>query len=38
MQPIENPEELKDVYNMIEKHVDYTNSGHGKRILTYWEK
>lgn len=38
IQPIENPEELKDVYNMIEKHVDYTNSGHGKRILTYWEK
>lgn len=38
IQPIENKEELKDVYNMIEKHVDYTNSGHGKRILTYWEK
>jgi glutamate synthase (NADPH/NADH) large chain len=38
IQPIENKEELKDVYNMIEKHVAYTNSGHGKRILTYWEK
>lgn len=38
IQPIENPEELKDVYNMIEQHVAYTNSGHGKRILTYWEK
>ncbi len=38
IQPIENIEELKDVYNMIEKHVAYTNSGHGKRILTYWEK
>lgn len=38
IQPIENPEELKNVYNMIEQHVAYTNSGHGKRILTYWEK
>ena len=38
IQSIENPEELKDVYNMIEQHVAYTNSGHGKRILSYWEK
>ena len=38
IQPIEDQGELKDVYHMIEKHVDYTNSGHGKRILTYWEK
>ncbi|WP_227394801.1 glutamate synthase large subunit [Jeotgalibacillus aurantiacus] len=29
--------EMKDVFNMIQKHVDYTDSGHGKRILTYWE-
>jgi len=38
IQPIENKEELHDVYTMIERHVDYTNSGHAKRILTYWEK
>ncbi|MFX3673630.1 MAG: glutamate synthase large subunit [Paenisporosarcina sp.] len=38
IQPIENKEDLNDVYKMIKKHVEYTNSGHGKRILTYWEK
>lgn len=38
IQPIDNKEELNDVYTMIERHVDYTNSGHAKRILTYWEK
>ena len=38
IQPIDNKEELNDVYMMIERHVDYTNSGHAKRILTYWEK
>ncbi|MEW9501104.1 glutamate synthase large subunit [Jeotgalibacillus marinus] len=38
IQPLENHEELNDVYNMIEKHVEYTDSAHGKRILAYWEK
>jgi len=36
--PIENKEELQDVYNMIKRHVEYTDSGHGKRILAYWDK
>ncbi|AJD92736.1 hypothetical protein JMA_34190 [Jeotgalibacillus malaysiensis] len=38
VEPLVDPQEKQDVYNMIEKHVDYTESGHGKRILTYWEK
>ncbi|WP_019414829.1 glutamate synthase large subunit [Paenisporosarcina sp. TG20] len=38
MLPLANQEELDDVYKMIEKHVEYTNSGLGKRILAYWEK
>ncbi|EPD50849.1 hypothetical protein HMPREF1210_02357 [Paenisporosarcina sp. HGH0030] len=38
IQPIENKEELNEVFSMIEKHVEYTSSGLGKRILTYWEK
>lgn len=38
VQPIEDEEELNSVYAMIEKHVEYTNSGLGKRILNYWEK
>ncbi|MCZ8537819.1 glutamate synthase large subunit [Paenisporosarcina quisquiliarum] len=38
IQPVENNEEMKELYSMIEKHVDYTNSGLGKRILAYWEK
>ncbi|WP_332692768.1 glutamate synthase large subunit [Halalkalibacter lacteus] len=28
--------ELKTVYNMIERHVNYTNSPYGKRILDDW--
>ncbi|WP_017380520.1 glutamate synthase large subunit [Paenisporosarcina sp. TG-14] len=38
MLPLENQEELDEVYSMIEKHVEYTGSALGKRILTYWEK
>ncbi|MGD7044421.1 glutamate synthase large subunit [Jeotgalibacillus proteolyticus] len=38
IEPLENKQDLDDVYKMIEKHVRYTNSAHGKRILTYWEK
>jgi glutamate synthase domain-containing protein 3 len=29
-------EELKTVHNMIERHVQYTNSPFGKRILDDW--
>ncbi|TDL31855.1 glutamate synthase large subunit [Jeotgalibacillus sp. S-D1] len=38
IEAIENKNELDDVYKMIEKHVEYTDSSHGKRILAYWEK
>jgi glutamate synthase (NADPH/NADH) large chain/glutamate synthase (ferredoxin) len=38
LQTMEHEYELQDVYNMLEKHVEYTNSAHGKRILAYWEK
>lgn len=38
IEAIENKAELAEVYRMIEKHVEYTNSSHGKRILAYWEK
>ena len=28
---------MKDVYDMIERYVHYTNSNNGKKILANWE-
>ena len=35
---VTDEKELVDLYNSIEKHVEYTDSGHAARILSYWEK
>ncbi|MFD2043641.1 glutamate synthase large subunit [Ornithinibacillus salinisoli] len=32
-----NHREINEVYNLIKQHVEYTNSAHAERILTYWE-
>ncbi|KIL49288.1 glutamate synthase large subunit [Jeotgalibacillus soli] len=37
VQPLADQTEIDDLYKMIEKHVEYTNSSNGKRILAYWD-
>ncbi|GAB3792585.1 glutamate synthase large subunit [Virgibacillus kimchii] len=37
-EPITDFIELKKVYQLISKHVDYTDSKHAGSILTYWEE
>jgi len=37
VQPLFDPEEMKDVYDMIEKYVHYTSSNNGKKILANWD-
>lgn len=32
------PSEIKEVKQMIEKHVRYTNSDHAKKVLSLWEE
>lgn len=36
-QGLQDLSEVDEVYELIEKHVHYTNSIHAERILTYWE-
>jgi glutamate synthase domain-containing protein 3 len=36
LNPIQDEAELQTVYQLIEKHVHYTNSAHGKRVLNSW--
>ncbi|MGJ9459024.1 glutamate synthase large subunit [Oceanobacillus sp. CF4.6] len=36
--PVEDPLELETVYNLIQDHIKYTDSGHAERILSYWGK
>jgi glutamate synthase (NADPH/NADH) large chain len=38
LQKLSDSQELKDVYEMIEKHVQYTNSALGQRILNNWNE
>ncbi|MCP3030875.1 glutamate synthase large subunit [Halobacillus sp. A1] len=35
--PLEDDQEITELYQMIQQHVDYTNSPKGKRILDDWE-
>ncbi|MCQ6276972.1 glutamate synthase large subunit [Bacillus sp. V3B] len=35
---IQDEVELRAVYQLIEKHVHYTNSGYGKRVLNNWKE
>lgn len=37
MQPLAEPAEREELRKMLEKHVQYTNSANGKRILAFWE-
>ncbi|UTE78815.1 glutamate synthase large subunit [Rossellomorea sp. KS-H15a] len=37
VQPLFDPEEMQDVYDMIERYVHYTSSNNGKKILANWE-
>jgi glutamate synthase (NADPH) large chain len=37
LQPLFDPEETKEVYDLIQNYVDYTNSANGKKILANWD-
>ncbi|MFP3324401.1 glutamate synthase large subunit [Planococcus sp. SIMBA_160] len=37
MQPLADPVEIAELKELIEKHVRYTGSLNGKRVLTHWE-
>ncbi|MUK88646.1 glutamate synthase large subunit [Ornithinibacillus sp. L9] len=37
VEALANHKEIEEVYELIKKHVEYTNSTHAERILTYWE-
>ena len=37
LQPLSDKQEMDEIYQMIERHVAYTGSANGKRILTYWD-
>ncbi|RLQ92391.1 glutamate synthase large subunit [Falsibacillus albus] len=36
LQPLFDPDEIKEVYSMIEKYVKYTDSANGRRIINDW--
>lgn len=38
LNPIQDEAELQTVYQLIQKHVHYTNSAYGKRVLDSWEE
>ncbi|KHE70259.1 glutamate synthase large subunit [Halobacillus sp. BBL2006] len=38
LQKLSDSQEIQDVYEMIEKHVQYTNSALGQRILNNWNE
>lgn len=38
MEPLEEPEEIGEVYEMIKKHAEYTNSEKASKILANWEQ
>ncbi|MEB3310224.1 MAG: glutamate synthase large subunit [Snowella sp.] len=37
LESLEDPEEIQDLYNLIQNHVTYTNSEKGKGVLADWE-
>ncbi|WP_064094002.1 glutamate synthase large subunit [Rossellomorea aquimaris] len=37
IQPLFDPEETKEVYDMIQQYVEYTQSANGKKILSNWD-
>lgn len=38
LEKLEDAEEINDLYQMIQKHVDYTGSEKGSKVLAYWEE
>jgi glutamate synthase (NADPH) large chain len=37
LQPLFDPEETKEVYDLIQNYVNYTSSANGKKILANWD-
>jgi glutamate synthase (ferredoxin) len=37
LETLEDPEEIKDLRELIQNHVNYTNSAKGKAVLADWE-
>jgi glutamate synthase (ferredoxin) len=37
LETLEDPEEIKDLQELIQNHVNYTNSAKGKAVLADWE-
>ncbi len=37
LEKLDDPEEIAEVRRMIERHVHYTKSGRGQKILSNWE-
>jgi glutamate synthase (ferredoxin) len=37
LEPLEDPEEITDLHQLIQRHADYTGSAKAKRVLAAWE-
>ncbi|SET53354.1 glutamate synthase (NADH) large subunit [Oceanobacillus limi] len=37
MEALADRQEIGELYDLVKKHVEYTNSAHAERILAYWE-
>jgi glutamate synthase (ferredoxin) len=37
LEKLEDPEEINDLYQLIQRHVDYTQSQKGLKVLAHWE-
>ncbi|MFZ4640291.1 MAG: glutamate synthase large subunit, partial [Nodosilinea sp.] len=37
LETLEDPEEIRDLRDLIQRHIDYTDSALGRRILSHWE-
>ncbi|MFM7529725.1 MAG: glutamate synthase subunit alpha, partial [Nodosilinea sp.] len=38
LETLEDPEEIRDLRDLIQRHIDYTDSALGQRILHHWEE
>jgi glutamate synthase (ferredoxin) len=38
LETLEDPEEIKDLYEMIQKHIEYTGSEKGAKVLANWKE
>jgi glutamate synthase (ferredoxin) len=37
LETLADPEEIRDLRDLIQRHIDYTDSALGERILSHWE-